>query len=125
MEKAKSLALTTDCWSDSHAQSFITLTAHLITNNWQMKTYNLDTAPFYERHTSENLLAYLKRQADLWRIDEKIKLVLSDNASNIVSALKSSGWKYMGCNAHKINLIVQDALKLPHIAELRAKVSYF
>lgn len=65
----KWVALTTDCWTNSHMQSFITLTVHFIDNNWELKAYNLDTWPFNERHTAENLLQYLTEQADKWNID--------------------------------------------------------
>lgn len=101
-----------DCWTDSRAQSFITITVHFINNEWEMTNFISDTAPFNESHTANNLLHNLKKQADIWKIEEKIQLVFSDNAANNLAALWLSDWQNMGCIAHKLNLVVQDATYL-------------
>lgn len=123
VQKAKSVSLTTDCWTDSSSVSYITVTLHYVDDNFKLKTYNLETSTFTERHTAENLLNFLKLLCNEWNITNKVKLVLSDNAANIVAALRLSDWSSMGCNAHKLNLIVQNALKLTHVAQLRNKVT--
>lgn len=106
-------------------ESFITVTAHFIDKAWKLVTVNLVTAPFEEKHTAENLLTFLKNQTDSWNITHKVTLAVSDNAANILRALRLSPWDNFGCNAHKLNLIVQNAMKSPHVAELRAKVEIF
>lgn len=48
--------------------------------------------------------------------------MVSDNASNIVSAVKNQlKWHHFGCFAHTLNLIVQDAMKSDTISKLLEK----
>lgn len=122
LNMSSNVSLTTDCWTNSHADSFITLTAHFINEQWQLSTLNLATGPFNERHTAENLLDFLNKELEFWQINSKTTLIVSDNASNIVSALRMSQYDNMGCNAHKLNLIVQNSFKNSHVTVLRNKV---
>ncbi|KAJ8968788.1 hypothetical protein NQ314_002096 [Rhamnusium bicolor] len=74
------------------------------------------------RHTSENLALELRKVTTEWGIKDKIILAVSDNAANIVSAIKSVGWKQLGCVAHTINLTVKDGLKNDDIQTIINKV---
>ena len=63
-------------------------------------------------------------------ITQKIVAVVTDNAANIVAAIRLNGWKHVPCFAHTLNLIVQDALKAnPVLSDISKKcqdiVSYF
>lgn len=58
---------------------------------------------------------------------KKIILAVSDNAHNIKNALNSLQLKHFGCFAHKLNLIVQAALKTESnlIDKIKTIVSHF
>ncbi|KAJ8963986.1 hypothetical protein NQ317_013076 [Molorchus minor] len=73
------------------------------------------------RHTSENLALELRKVTTEWGIKDKINLAVSDNAANIVSAIKC-GMKQLGCVAHTINLTVKDGLKNDDIQTIINKV---
>lgn len=74
-------------------------------------------------HTSQNLALEIRRIANEWNIENKIILVVSDNASNVKNALcKELKWKHFGCFAHTLNLIVNDALHIDGIREMLEKV---
>ncbi|XP_067615722.1 zinc finger BED domain-containing protein 4-like [Eurosta solidaginis] len=45
-----------------------------------------------------------------WEISNKITAVVSDNAPNIIAAIKLGGWRSVPYFAHTLNLIVQKAL---------------
>lgn len=62
-------------------------------------------------HTAENLAAELTSVASEWGITDKIVCLVTDNASNIVAAVRLNGWKHMPCFAHTLNLVVQDSIK--------------
>ena len=56
--------------------------------------------------------------------------MVTDNANNIVAAVRLNGWKHLPCFAHTLNLVVQDSLKADtELAEIQKKcrdiVSYF
>lgn len=61
-------------------------------------------------HTSVNLATKIKEITDSYELSDKILLVVSDNASNIVGAITELQWKKFGCFAHTIHLVVTDAL---------------
>lgn len=44
-----------------------------------------------------------------WDILNKIKIV-TENAANMLAAVPITGWNSIGCYAHHINLIVQNAM---------------
>ena len=49
------VALTTDGWTSRAAQGYITVTAHSIDPEWNMKNYTLQTCVLEESHTGANI----------------------------------------------------------------------
>ena len=123
-------ALTTDLWSSRTTQGYITVTCHFISSDWKLSSIVLDTLPVDGAHTAENLAAELMSVASEWGITDKIVCLVTDNASNIVAAVRLNGWKHMPCFAHTLNLVVQDSIKADsQLSEIQKKchdiVSYF
>jgi len=56
-------------------------------------------------------LDFIQSIIDKWKINDKIVLVVSDNAANIKGATSNLHLKHFGCFAHNLNLIVQEAIK--------------
>jgi hypothetical protein len=48
-------ALTTDGWTSRSNKSFVTITLHVLSNDWQMNDYVLSTHEVVDSHTSEFL----------------------------------------------------------------------
>ena len=48
---------------------------------------------------------------DHWEITQKVVAVVTDNASNIVAAIRIMGWTHIHCFAHTLNLVVQEDIK--------------
>ncbi|GFS02295.1 zinc finger BED domain-containing protein [Elysia marginata] len=58
-----------------------------------------------------------------WGIAEKVFAIVTDNASNMVSAVHQLKVRHISCFAHTLNLVVMDTLKEMHqLTELRRKV---
>lgn len=72
------------------------------------------------RHTSENINEYLQNIVKQWGLQNKIAACPTDNAVNMISAIKLSQWRHISCFAHTLNLIVQSSLE--QIKETRVKV---
>ena len=108
-----SFALTTDCWSSRANQSYIGVTLHTITNDWELKSVTLENHELSESHTSENLAAALKDILAKWYLDEsKLSCTTIDNAANIQKAVVDLlKWNGLGCFGHTINLCVKAGLK--------------
>ncbi|KAF0023384.1 hypothetical protein F2P81_024014 [Scophthalmus maximus] len=55
LSRASSVALTTDGWTSRGTESYVTITAHFITADWEMRSLVLQTRPLYESHTGTHL----------------------------------------------------------------------
>ncbi len=87
------VALTSDLWTSRATESYITITCHLLSAAWELKLLVLDTFKFELSHTAEHI-------AEKWDISSKIIVIVTDNASNIVAAVKITGWIHIPCFAH-------------------------
>jgi hypothetical protein len=128
VSKISHCCLTTDCWTSSNNDSFISVTVHFLDENFKIQSMLLTCSIFDKSHTSENLAKELLTIAKDWAIEGKIVLAVSDNAANIKSAIQNrTPWKFFGCYAHTLNLIVGDALKLVDnlIGNVKTIVSHF
>lgn len=61
------------------------------------------TVSVNESHTAENLENRLKDIADEWNISSKIAAITTDNAANIVAAVRDWEWRHLPCFAHTLN----------------------
>ncbi|CAH1104096.1 unnamed protein product [Psylliodes chrysocephalus] len=111
LENLVGCCITTDGWTSCANKSFISVTVHYIDKNNTMQSNLLDCYDYSDRHTAENLCSELKRITREWNIHNKIVAVASDNAANIVAAIRLTGWKHIPCFAHTLNLIVQSSLE--------------
>lgn len=122
LTNASKVTITTDCWTSKNNESFIAVTAHFILEA-ELKTILLSCHGMDAAHTYENLASEIKMVMAHWDITDKIVLVVSDNAANITAAIEQHlKLKHLGCAAHKLNLIVDAALKEPLVAEIISKV---
>jgi hypothetical protein len=111
LDSCKYVALTTDGWSSNVGDPYITVTVHYVTKNLKMMSRVLTTSHMPQAHTGENICKFLKETASVWRIENKIVAVVTDNAANVKEAVRLTGWKSILCFAHTLNLVVKDALK--------------
>lgn len=124
---ASAVAITTDGWTSINNQSFLAITAHYLDDNTSLCSNLLGCVEFSERHTSENLASFLKAEVQKWAIDYKVTAVVTDNAPNIVAAVKLCNWRHIPCYAHCINLIVKSGIKPiePIVEKVKALVQFF
>ncbi|XP_059216912.1 E3 SUMO-protein ligase ZBED1-like isoform X1 [Stomoxys calcitrans] len=110
IQSASAVCLTTDGWTSRSHCSYLAVTAHYINNNTEMRAHLLSCVEFNERHTAENLAACIKELCIEFGILNKVSAVVTDNASNIVAAIRAGNWRWVGCFAHSLNLVVQNSL---------------
>lgn len=117
-----SFCATSDCWSSTTAKSFIAVTVHFLTEDFQQKSVLLSCREIKERHTAENLGQTIKEILEEWNVPiEKVNFFVTDNASNAENAIKKVlKLKHFGCFAHSLNLVMKEALE--SVQELLEKV---
>jgi len=123
-------SITTDLWTSQATMGYLTVTCHFLTNDWELKSTVLDTVQIQDSHTAENIGALLLNITDKWGITDKICCAVTDNASNIVAAIRHNKWNHLPCFAHTLNLIVTNSLRdVPEVEALlqhcKQIVSYF
>ena len=110
--------LTTDIWTSHTTEGLLTVTAHFI-SLWQLRSLVLTTVKFSMEHTAERIAGELRRVTDEWGISNK---VATDSASNMVAAVRITGWTHIHCFAHTLNLVVQEAIKLIQLSKRNVKI---
>ena len=78
--------------------------------------------PLEEKHTAMNIASWIETAIEKFgipRIRSRIKVVVHDNAANVVAALKlmeeRHGISSIRCAGHTLQLVVNQALKNPQI----------
>ena len=76
--------MSTDAWTTTAQQHFITVTAHVTDKEFNLLAYALDTTEIKVRHTSDNLLAHLRNVLQEYDIQagDNHRFSLNYNATN-------------------------------------------
>ena len=109
-----SMSMTFDIWTSQHTKiSYLGGTLHYKDDeSRKMKMITLSIIELNESHTAEYLEEIIKQMLVDWNIDkEKVSLVITDNAPNILNAVKSvfGSNKVSPCFDHTLNLIPANA----------------
>lgn len=123
LEEVNYISLTSDIWTSLSTQSYISSTAHFITDNWELHSCVLQTLYFPESHTGELIADKLKEICVHFSLPlEKVVAVVHDLGSNMRASLRilngESDWASVECAAHTLQLCVKEGLEIPNIANL-------
>lgn len=100
---------------------------HYLSQDLQFKTVLLGCCLFPGQHTAENIAAEIQTLVDKYGLRNKVNFMVTDNAANIVKAVKEIlGWKHFGCYAHSLNLVVENSLQFikPQIDKVKLIVAH-
>ncbi|KAM3861959.1 E3 SUMO-protein ligase ZBED1-like [Diretmus argenteus] len=122
LDEAGRIALTTDAWTSVATDSYVTITAHFISDNWQLLSFVLQTRRMTEQHTGRNLVNLINTAAQEWNVSIDDLAIVTDNASNMIVAAQMGNYLHVKCFAHTINLASQRALKLPLVVKLLGNI---
>lgn len=125
LKKACRVALTCDAWTSVATQSYVTVTAHFVSegrNGWELVSYVLQTRVMTDSHTGANVAELLQKVAEEWQITDKDLVLVTDNASNMIVAAQLGNFLHIKCYAHTLNLASQKALKLPTVTRLLGRI---
>ena len=97
--------------------------AHFISPEWALQSAVLDTVCMSTAHTAENIAEEIQAICKKWNIMNKVCSIVTDSAANMTAAVKALNITHIPCFTHKLNLVVQDAIKnTPDIQRVKEKV---
>ena len=109
---AKHISFTTDIWSSSvNTTCLLNLTAHWINDEFVKGSAVLHAQPIEEAHTGEHIAAQMENMLQNWEIPrDKMHIIVSDNASNMIRAMSDAAFTNFSCFAHSLQLVIKDGL---------------
>ena len=123
LSTARYCSVTADLWTSKYqCRGYITLMCHLIDDNWKLQSFVLTTNEVAEDHTSENLAIVLDTIMKDWEIRQRVVGTSTDNASNIIKAVREMGLFNMPCVGHTLNLAVKKSFEIGCIARSLARI---
>ena len=113
---ADSVAITADVWMSTATDSYLTVTAHYLNEQWEIKSIVSGTLPLFESHTASHLATWIKEMVENIGVHtEKIVAFVHDNCKNIDNAGKTleseHGWFSLGYAGHTLQLCVSSGLE--------------
>ena len=118
---ASYFSCTTGCWTSRNMSSFMSVTAQLISSDWELKSWCLGCFEMLVDHTGDELKEALYDILDEWNLDKhRLAGITTDNASNNVKAFANLQW--LPCFGHNLDLSVNKALQLEHVSSTLGKL---
>ncbi|CAG8768292.1 17025_t:CDS:1, partial [Cetraspora pellucida] len=102
-----SVCITTDLWTQNHIP-YISITAHWLSENFTMYQSLITIEHFTYSHIGDQIEDFLRKILAEWNLFDKVKAVITDNASSMIKAIRQLGATHLGCTAHTIHLAVID-----------------
>ena len=88
----------------------------------KIENFVLDTHAFGDvSHTGDNLNIYFQATQERWGLEDKVEVMVTDNASNITNGVEFCEHKSLRCAAHTLQLAVNDCLEDKKIKDLPEK----
>ena len=111
MDGVEYITITTDCWTSRQTEGYMTVTAHFINTQWQLRSRVLSTALVEGSHIAQKLASAMQKVFQAWGINEKVETITTDNAANVKAAVELLQVRQQPCFAHTLNLAVKDAIR--------------
>ncbi|XP_030630707.1 zinc finger BED domain-containing protein 4 [Chanos chanos] len=125
---AQDLVLTAELWVCTATDSYLTVTCHLINENWDLQSYTLETAHLLDNQSADYIVQQLVRIAKDWAIKEKIHVIVT-NIKHMRTACEKAGWIHISCFAHTLDVVFKEAMATSTWEDLlkkcRAIVKFF
>lgn len=78
------VSFTLDGWTSPYQKSFLAVTAHWISDDWQLQDVLLGFEQIEGSHTSEVLMQGFIDVLERFNLQQKVMAITSDNASNVL-----------------------------------------
>jgi hypothetical protein len=114
MTKIQYVSLTADMWLNSRKQSYICVTAHVMTNVYESVPVLIGFRRLKGSHTADSIRNYIEYEIKRSGIElHRVTSITTDNAPNIQLAVSTFGFgDHISCACHNLNLVVSKGVCL-------------
>lgn len=107
------VSLTSDIWTCKNTNiSFISITGHWITSDWNKKNAILNCESFEGSHTGMSIAEKILKLLNTWHISkENIHLMIRDSGANMIRGCKDADISSASCFIHTLQLVILDSIK--------------
>ena len=110
------VAFTTDMWTSVARRGYITVTAHYLTDEWELLAKSIATRAVDDRHTGATIADVVIGLKNEFKI-VTVKALVTDNAANMVSAAKEANIDRVACFSYTLQLAIGESLKITAITK--------
>lgn len=93
------ISMTCDFWSDKRLYSYLCITGHYVTSNFESNSTVIAFSTFEQRHYSTNIARAIHEKLKELNVLEKVTTITTDGAANMVKTFDSLrfGIKRVAC----------------------------
>ena len=116
-------SITTDIWTAKYqTRGYLSLTCHFIDNEWTLRSIVLTTVALTTDHNGDDISDTLSELIDQWNITDKVVASTTNNASNIIKAMRNLSILNMPCVGHTLQLSVLKSFDLAIVAKMLSRI---
>ena len=108
LEELEFVAVTTDGGSSSNCSSFQEVGLHGLTEDFELKYYNVAVTEVKEEHTAKNYRKNTDKKVEEFGVNEKVVMTTTDNENKMLAAFNDD--ERTGCLAHLLHSSVSVGL---------------
>ena len=68
LQEATFFSATTDMWTSAANDSYMTITIHFISSDWELNSFCLETVPLFTDHTGQNIADAILDILENWNL---------------------------------------------------------
>ncbi|CAG8605083.1 1618_t:CDS:2, partial [Ambispora gerdemannii] len=88
---AEYVALTLDFWNSKAHLSYLGVTCHWLSLNFEYKKILLTIGELPYPHEASQIVEYMKNLLNIWNLEFKVLSITTDNAANVKKAIRNLG----------------------------------
>ena len=123
------VALMGDHWTSVSNHNSLGVTAHLIDSEWKRKSFALTLSKTVTRHYADACAEQFNAVTKEWEIENKVTMIGTDSARNMVAAARQLPTEHIPCAAHMlqrtITVCLEDSSFDTALAKCRKIVGHF
>ncbi|XP_047243631.1 E3 SUMO-protein ligase ZBED1-like [Girardinichthys multiradiatus] len=115
------VAITGDQWTSAGNHSYLGVTGHFIDGEWNLNSFALTVMKTETRHFADKCVEQFLKVVHDWGIENKISTIGTDNAANMLAAMRTLPYEHIACNAHLLQRTITVCLDSSGFAGVLAK----